>query len=193
MMKRILLATLVFTPTSAALATPQTAPGDVVGTWQTAILSRPAPDGSMAYLRTMTAFTEERQELVVSIYADAGRQAKLFEYASGGPWTPQGPAAGVPGAMAIDMVNDYSRVTIFVDAPSLWASMNLGECPLMVGEAVEISGCVTGPPFAVTACTDLDIVMVDQNGMRLRYGGGSEDRCTTRPTDLSTDAFLRVD
>ena len=184
---------LCLTPLTTALAMADTSPADVIGTWQTEVVGRPAPGGGTAYLRTMTAFTEDRQELVVSIYADPGLEVQLFEYSSGGPWEPQGPAEGVAGAMAVNMSNAYSLVTIFVDAPDLWAGIGLAECPLVIGEAVDITGCVNGPPFGVTDCVDLDIVVVDEDGRRLRYGGGDVDRCVVRPTELSPDAFFRVE
>jgi hypothetical protein len=193
MILRMLGAALCLTPLTAALAMADTSPGDVIGKWQTETAARPTPDGGTAYMRTMTAFTEEKQELVVSIYADPGLETKLFEYSSGGPWDPQGPAEGVAGAMAVNMTNDYSLVTIFVDAPDLWAGIGLADCPLVIGEAVDITDCVNGPPFLVTDCVDLDIVMVDEDGGRLRYGGGGVDRCVTRPTELSTDAFFRME
>ncbi|MEL7098742.1 MAG: hypothetical protein AAGM84_07935 [Pseudomonadota bacterium] len=69
----------------------------------------------------------------------------------------------------------------------------MGDCPLEVGQAVDVSGCVSGPPFIVSDCVDLDIVMVDQDGQRLRYGGGDVDRCVTRPTEMSADEFFRVE
>ena len=104
------------------------------------------------------------------------RQTKMFEYSSGGSWETQGPAEGVPAAMAVNMVSDRSLVTMFVDAPAFWAAFNLAECPLLIGEAVEISDCVSGPPFGQGACVDMDIIMVDQDGQRLRYGSGEVDR-----------------
>lgn len=184
---------LLLAPWTASLAMAETSPTDVLGNWQTEVSARPAPDGGTAYLRTTTSFTEEKQELTVSVYADAALEMKLFEYFSGGPWEPQGPADGAAGAMAVNMTNDFSLVTIFVDAPELWNAINLADCPLAIGEAVEISGCVSGPPFIVTDCIDLDIVMVDQDGQRLRYGGGDVDRCVVRPTEMSADAFFRVE
>lgn len=190
---RLLGAALCLTPLTAALAMADTTPDALIGTWRTEVAGRPTPGGGTAYLRTMTAFTEDRQELVVSIYADPALEMQLFEYASGGPWEPQGPAEGVAGAIAVNLTNDYSLVTIFVDAPDLWAGIGLADCPLVIGAAVDIAGCVNGPPFGVTDCVDLDIVMVDEDGRRLRYGGGDVDRCVVRPTELSPDAFFRID
>jgi hypothetical protein len=95
--------------------------------------------------------------------------------------------------MAINLTNDYSLATIFVDAPDLWASVSLAECPMTVGEAVDITTCANGPPFTVTNCIDKDIVLVDEAGQRLRYGGGGVDRCVERPVQLSTDVFMRVE
>jgi hypothetical protein len=183
---------LCLTPLTVAHAMAETTTADMLGTWQTEIVEQPAPGGS-AYIRTTTVFTESTQELLVSVYADPGLEMKLFDYSSGGPWELQGPAEGVPGALALNLVNAYSLVTIHVDAPDLWAAVSLAECPLVIGEAVDITGCVNGPPFGVTDCVDLDIVMVDRDGTRLRYGGGGVDRCLVRPTELSTDEFFRIE
>jgi hypothetical protein len=68
----------------------------------------------------------------------------------------------------------------------------MADCPLQIGQAVEVSDCVTGPPFLASVCTDMDLVMVDQDGRRLRYGGGTVNRCETRPTEVGTDAFIKV-
>ncbi|WP_019954784.1 hypothetical protein [Yoonia vestfoldensis] len=84
-------------------------------------------------------------------------------------------------------------MTIFVDVPDLWGAVGLAEYPLVIGEAVDFTDCVNGPPFGVTSCADLDIVMVDQDAQRLRYGGGGVDRCVERPTEMSADAFLPVE
>lgn len=169
-----------------------TSPTDVLGTWQTGIAEQPAPDGSTAYLQLTTSFTEETQDLIVRIFADEALQIPLFKYHSGGPWDPQGASAAVPGAMEVDMNNDFSRVEIFVDAPELWAALNMADCPLEIGVAVEVADCVDGPPFIVTNCTDMDLVMVDQDSQRLRYGGGDVDRCEVRPTEMSDDEFFKV-
>ena len=62
----------------------------------------------------------------------------------------------------------------------------------MDGQAVEISDCVDGPPFTVSDCMDLDIVMVDQDGQRLRYGGGNGNRCEIRPTEIDEISYFKV-
>jgi hypothetical protein len=177
----------------AAPALAETTPANVLGTWQTGIGEQPAPDGSTAYLRATTVFTDTEQDLIFEIFADPSLEMKLFEYHSSGPWDPQGPSDDIPEALAVNMVNDWSRVTIFVDAPELWAALNIGDCPLVIGEAVDVSDCISGPPFIVTDCVDLDVVMVNQDGQRLRYGGGDVDRCVTRPTEMSSDEFFKVD
>lgn len=169
-----------------------TAPVDVLGTWRTAVGEQAAPDGSMAYLQATTVFTDEAQDLIFEIFADPDRQTRLFEYHSSGPWIPQGPSDALPDALAVNMTNDWSRVTIFVDAPELWAALNMGDCPLEIGVAVDVTDCVSGPPFIVTDCVDMDIVMVDQDRQRLRFGGGDVDRCETRPVEMSSDAFFKV-
>lgn len=191
-MKAQLLGAAIYILTLSTTVLAETTNADVIGTWRTAVAARPAPDGSTVYLQTETVLTKKRQDLVFSIYADPERQTKLFEYSSGGTWESQGPSKDVQGAMAVNMVNDRSVVTIFIDAPAFWATLNLAECPLAIGEAVDISDCVTGPPFGQGTCVDMDIIMVDQDGRRLRYGGGGVDRCVVRPTEMSTDEYFRA-
>lgn len=193
MLLRALGAALCLTPLTATLAMADTNPDAVIGTWQTEVATVPTPDGGTAYQLMKTAFTEDQQEISVSVFADPQLEMQLFEYSSAGPWEPQGPAAGVAGAMAINLTNAYSLVTIFVDAPDLWAAIGLAQCPLAIGVAVDITDCVNGPPFTVTDCVDLDIVMVDQDGQRLRYGGGEVDRCVVRPTEVSTVEYFRTE
>ena len=176
----------------ATTAIAETTPSDVFGTWQTDVGENVAPDGSLAYIRATTIFTEDAQDLIFEIFGDADLNSKLFEYHSSGPWKSQGASADVSGALAVDMTNDVSRVEIFVDAPEIWQALNIGACPLEVGKAVEIKDCVAGPPFTVTDCVDLDIVMVDQEGGRLRFGNGDVDRCETRPTALSEHEFFKT-
>ena len=99
----------------------------------------------------------------------------------------------IEGALALDLENATSEVTIFVDAPELWDSINLDKCPLAVGEAVSISGCVNGPPFQVADCVDLDLALVDEGGTRLRMGEAGTDRCAVRPDTVGETAFTRSD
>ncbi|WP_299603351.1 hypothetical protein [uncultured Tateyamaria sp.] len=179
----------VLTPTLAFATTPD----DVLGTWKTGIGEQPAPDGGTAYLQVTTVFTETAQDLIFEIFADEALQMPLFKYHSSGPWDPQGASAEIPGAMEVNMTNDFSRVEIFVDAPEIWEALNMADCPLEIGVAVEVADCVNGPPFIVSDCLDMDLVMVDQDGQRLRYGGGDVNRCEVRPTEMSADAYFKVE
>ena len=140
-----------------------------------------------------TVFTETAQDLIFQIYADPDLTVPLFKYHSRGPWEPQGVSDAVPGAMEVNITNDFSRVEIFVDAPDIWAALNMADCPLEIGTAVEIKDCVNGPPFIVSDCMDMDLVMVDKDGQRLRYGGGDLNRCETRPTEIGTDAYFKFE
>ena len=181
---------------SLALTTPalaETTTDSVLGTWQTGVGEQPSPDGSTAYLQVTTVFTETARDFIFEIYADPDLAAPLLKYHSSGPWVSQGASETVPSAMAVNMTNDFSRVEIFVDAPDIWAALNMAECPLQIGVAVEISDCVDGPPFTVSDCTDMDVVMVDQDGQRLRYGNGDGDRCEVRPTEISDIASFKVE
>ena len=94
----------------------ETTPTSVLGTWKTGIGEQPAPDGSTAYLQVTTVFNETAQDLIFQIYADPDLTVPLFKYHSSGPWEPQGVSEAVPGAMEVNMTNDFSRVEIFVDA-----------------------------------------------------------------------------
>lgn len=175
----------------STLACAETTPANVLGTWQSGVGEQPAPDGTTAYIQVTTVFTGAAQDLIFEIYADPELNMPIFKYHSSGPWRSQGASAVVPGAMEVNMTNDFSRVEIFIDAPDIWAALNMADCPLAIGKAVEISDCVNGPPFIVTDCTDLDIVMVDQDASRLRFGGGDVNRCEERPTTISEDAFFK--
>ena len=84
-------------------------------------------------------------------------------------------------------------MAIHTDAPELWEAIGISGCPLAIGEAVEIRDCVSGPPFNVADCVDLDVVLVDEEGQRLRFGEAAVDRCTTRPTALSDQVFQRAE
>ncbi|MDJ0992521.1 MAG: hypothetical protein QNI90_03040 [Dinoroseobacter sp.] len=193
MSKRLFTLCAVTSLLVSGAALGETTPKNVLGTWKTGIGEQPAPDGGTAYLQATTVFTEDAQDLIFEIFADPELQMPLFKYHSSGPWEALGPSSVVPGAMEVNMTNDFSRVEIFVDEPDIWAALNMADCPLQIGEAVEIKDCVDGPPFIVTDCMDMDLVMVDQEGQRLRYGGGDVDRCVTRSTEIGTDAYFKLD
>lgn len=172
----------------------ETTLGDIEGTWATPILETPTPGGGpSAFVRQKTSFVDGRQTLTVEAFADAGGTQPLFTYDSSGPFVDRGPWEAVEGSRALDLTNERSEVTAHVDAPDLWAAISMANCDLIVGEAVDIADCVDGPPFSVTDCVDMDIVLVDQGGSRLRYGGGDFDRCTTRPTEPSETEFFGVE
>ncbi|GFE67087.1 hypothetical protein [Litoreibacter roseus] len=167
----------------------------IQGTWVTTILESPTPGGGPpAYVRQTTSFDKEQQTLTVEAFSDPSGTQPLFRYDSFGPFTDIGPWEAVPRARALDLENDSSVVTIFVDAPDLWRAISLANCDLTVGVGIDITDCVNGPPFAVTDCIDMDIVLVDLEGTRLRYGGGENvNRCITRPTEVSETAFFKVE
>ncbi len=193
MTSKLLTACLLTTALAAGPVLGETTSASVLGTWTTQVGEQPAPDGSTAYIQVTTIFTEELQDFIFAIYADPELDNPLFTYTSSGPWTPQGPSGVVPGALEVDMTNDFSRVEIFADAPGLWTALNMGDCPLEVGVAVDVSDCITGPPFIVTDCVDMDLVMIDQDGQRLRFGIDGVDRCVTRPAEIGTVAYFKVD
>ena len=137
-------------------------------------------------------FTEDRESLLLRAFADQDQAIPLFTYFSEGPYSPATSPATVPGALGVDLQNDLSEVTLHQDIPEIVAALNLQACPLAVGTAVEISGCADGPPFNVGDCIDMDVVMIDEGGSRLRFGCEDFDRCVTRPTALSETEFFKV-
>ena len=190
MKRQIPLAALFALP---APASAQTVADDLIGRWETPLFEQASPDGAAsAYIRQSIAFTPEREAYTVEAFGDPGGTVPLFAYISEGPWRAVSAHETIPDALAIDLVNESSKVTIFVDAPELWAAIGLAECPLAIGEAVSISGCVSGPPFQVAGCTDLDLALVDEDGTRLRMGEGSVDRCTERPQETAETAFFKA-
>ena len=179
---------------SALPAAADTTQADLVGVWQSPLREQPAPAGTAsAFLRQTVRFTTGSETMAAEAFVDAEGTVPLFTYASTGPWESVGPAPGIPGALALELRNDRSEMTIFVDAPEIWEAIGMGGCDLVLGQAVDIADCVSGPPFMVADCTDLDVVMVDEGGRRLRFGAEGVDRCETRPTTLSETAFLRVE
>ncbi|GFE66809.1 hypothetical protein [Litoreibacter roseus] len=175
-------------------STAETTQTDLIGVWQTGLSEEQAPGGGpSAYLRQTTIFTETRQDIRAEIFADADGQMPIFTYASSGPYTPVGASDIVPGALNLELVNETSEVTIYMDVPDLMAAVGMGDCDLILNQAVDVRDCISGPPFLVTDCTDLDLVLVDEGGSRLRFGDQSVDRCISRPTELDDAQFFKVE
>jgi hypothetical protein len=187
----IALCTLAMT-IAATPSLAQTTPNDLLGTWSTPLSRQEAPGGgASAFLRQTVIFDDGVQDIRAEIFADPEGQIPIFTYASSGPYTVVGPSTIIEDALNLELVNDTSQVTIFMDVPDLMAAVGMGECPLVIGEAVDVSGCISGPPFLVTDCVDLDLVLVDEEGTRLRFGDQSVDRCLERPTELDSTAFMK--
>lgn len=163
----------------------------IVGSWVGEQVDEvPAPGGGTAFLRRSLVFTVDRETLKLEAFLDAEQRVPLFTYESEGPYRVVGPSASVPGAVEIDLTNDMSLVTIHREAPEVWRAINLGACPLVVGQAVEVSTCAAGPPFNTSRCVDQDLLHLDDTD-RLRFGDQSVDRCAGRPTALDRAAYLR--
>jgi len=114
---------------------------DLPGTWRVPITELPLPDGSAtAFIRRTVVFTEDGESLTVEAHANPEASTPLFAYAPSGPYTVNGAAPGIDGVLSVDLVNDRSEVTVFVDAPDLWRAIGLESCPLQIGVAVEIAG-----------------------------------------------------
>lgn len=167
-------------------------PPAFVGAWSGPGLDKvQAPGGAEAYIRRSLVFTPDRETLRVEAFADPAAAVRLFTYASEGPYRLIGPSAVVAGAYEVDLVNERSSMTIHVADAGLWKALNLGACPLEVGKPVEISGCVSGPPFNASTCVDRDLVHVDAAGA-LRFGDQTVDRCVTRPDRLDRAHYVRT-
>lgn len=164
----------------------------VLGRWVASTLQEArTPDGSAtAYLQLSVTFTAEIETLQVAAFNDREMRQPLFTYNSAGPYRFRSQSAVVAGAFEADLENTSSLFTIHVDAPPIWRALNLGTCPLVVGQAVEISGCVSGPPFNTSNCVDMDLIHVE--GDRLRFGDQRVDRCRERPQTLDRTIFIRA-
>ncbi|MFQ6554121.1 hypothetical protein AAD018_017395 [Aestuariibius insulae] len=179
---------------AALPAIAETSKADLIGDWQTPVVEQASPDGSAtAWTQATVLFAETEETLVFEIFADEERTVPLFTYRSSGPYRVADDPSPVAGAIALDLENDRSEVTLHQEIPDLVAALNMQDCPLEVGVAVEISQCVSGPPFSVGDCVDMDVVMIDEGGRRLRFGGETFDRCVTRPDELSEQAFFRME
>ncbi|MCA3160507.1 MAG: hypothetical protein ING23_19370 [Roseomonas sp.] len=163
----------------------------VVGTWVAEnIQEAKSPDGRQsAFLRSSVIFTQGAETLRVEAFLDRDLNQPLFTYESKGPYNLLQASPVIPGAIEANLTNESSLFTVHRDAPDIWKSINLGGCPLVVGKAVEISGCVSGPPFNTSGCVDQDLIHVEGN--RLRFGDQQVDRCKQRPTTLDRTVFLR--
>lgn len=190
-MHRAFLAFLAAAATAAAAQDDPAAIAErLTGTWVTPVIPFPLPGGT-AYTRRTATITPDSESLLVEAFADEALTQPLLTYDSGGPMKIVGPWAPVEGAFAVELVNERSLVTLFVDDPALQAAVNLGACEMAVGVAVDISGCSEGPPFQVVDCVDLDLVFLSEGDRRLQFGGEGFDRCEERPTTLAEVAFVR--
>lgn len=160
------------------------------GTWVAEPEQFPVGDGA-ATIRRTTVLTATTESLKVEAFIDPAMTQPLLTYSSGGPMTVVGPWEPVPGAFAVELLNARSEVTAYVEAPELWAAINLGACALVVGEAVDISACADGPPFQVVGCTDLDLILLNEDATTLRFGAPGTNRCLERPTNASDLVFAR--
>lgn len=163
----------------------------VVGTWVAQnIQEAKSPDGSQsAFLRNSVVFTRGNETLRVEAFVDRDLKQPLFTYESTGPYKLLQASTVIPGAIEANLSNDTSLFTAHLQAPEIWKSINLDGCPLVVGKAIEISGCASGPPFNTSSCVDQDLIHVEDN--RLRFGDQRVDRCKQRPTTLDRTVYIR--
>lgn len=192
MIRRSLVLLLALAPALAAQAqTPAELAARAAGTWVAEPELFDVGGGGSATIRRSAVLTEATESLKVEAFLDAAMTQPLLTYDSGGPMTIVGPWEPVPEAFAVELVNDRSLITAHVEAPELWAAVGLGACPIVVGEAVDISGCADGPPFTVVACTDLDLILLNEDATTLRFGAPGTNRCEERPTAASDVVFAR--
>ena len=178
---------LLVSPQSAVA---QTLPDSVLGVWLTPIAEQTAaPGGPSAFVRERIEFGPSSNVLKLEALADIEAQIPVFTYESSGPYKTLGPSESVEGALLLNAENETSTVTIFQDVPEIWSALNLAACPLEIGVAVAIAECVSGPPLNSARCTELDLVQV--NGNELRLGARDTDRCVTRPTALGDTIYFR--
>ncbi len=191
---KTLTATAVALAAAAGPALSDTAESALIGMWTTPLSAQQAPGGgASAFLRQTVIFTDTRQDIRAEVFADPAGEMPIFTYASSGPYVAVGASDVVQGALNLELVNETSEVTLFMEVPDLMAAVGMGGCDLIVGEAIDVTTCISGPPFLVTDCTDLDLVLVDENGTRLRFGDQSVDRCVARPTELDATAFRKAE
>lgn len=179
------------TALDAQAQTPAEVTARAAGTWVAPPESMEVPGGGTATIQRTTVITATTESLLVKAFLDPEMTQPLLTYDSAGPMTVVGPWEPVPGAFAVELLNARSQVTAYVEAPELWAAINLGACPLVVGEAVDISACADGPPFQVVDCTDLDLILLNEDATTLRFGAPGTDRCVERPASASDLVFAR--
>jgi len=191
-LKEILMRLTMIT-TAALICAPlaamsQTTPEMLVGAWLTPLAEQSVP-GATAFVRERLVFEAATNTISIEAFSDADAQVPLFTYASSGPYRTLGPSPDVDGALLLDAENDSSTVTIFQDAREYWQALNLGNCPLEIGVAVDITSCVSGPPLNAAKCVELDLVSIAPEGLRL--GARTTDRCVERPTMLGEALYTK--
>lgn len=185
--------TRLMTPVLALLCLPlaamaQTDTPDVIGVWLTPLAPQTA-GAATAYVRERLEFGATTNTISIEAFADEAAEVPLFTYASSGPYRIEGPSPVVAGAYLLDAENEMTTVTIFADAPDLWAALNLDACPLEIGVAVPIKDCVTGPPLNAAQCVEMDLVAVSEDGLRL--AARDTDRCVERPDSMGDTLYIR--
>ena len=162
---------------------------DIGGAWTTPLALQEAA-GASAYVRERLVFGDDTNTISIEVFTDAEGKMPLFTYSSSGPYKVGNASSIVSEAFLLDAQNETSSVTIYQDAPQIWQTLNLGACDLKVGTAVEISDCVAGPPFNAARCTELDLVSIQGNELRL--GSRNTDRCKDRPSSLGETVYTRA-
>lgn len=161
------------------------------GTWG-AVANPVSTPGGDAFVRATLGVNARTESVLVEVFADPDLQIPLFTYDSSGPYDIVGASSVVPGAWDINLRNESSLLTAFVDDPQLFASLGLDDCNLVVGEPVDVGDGCARPTFSVSDCIDHDIFAVVDNA--IFTGEANTDRCTPagRPTALAADGLPRA-
>jgi hypothetical protein len=158
----------------------------------------PAPDGSTAYLlQTVTieagdSPTTFQQVLTTEAFFDEALTEQVLKYESVGPCEVVRPSS-IQGGFEVDCTNDDSILTAYVVDPGLLQGLGIDDCNLTAGVPQDVSNGCAAPTFQVSACVDMDVFALSEDGDEFQWGDQSQDRCVRRTTDLEEAAFGRVD
>lgn len=177
--------------------TPEAAHAErLIGTYER-VSPVPAPDGSTAYLlqtvelEGSTSPNTITQRLSTEAFFDEGLTQQVLEYESVGPCEVMRPSS-IPGGFEVDCTNDSSTLTVFETDPGLLQGLGIDDCGLTAGEPKDVSNGCAAPTFQVSACVDMDVFALSEDGKEFLWGDQSQDRCVRRTTDLEPDGFDRV-
>ena len=157
----------------------------------------PAPGGGTAYLRQTVTIEPSPvwdtvvQTLTTEAFFDQALTQRVLKYDSKGPCKVARPSS-IPAGFEVDCTNDSSILTAFVTTPALLQGLGIDDCNLSAGVPKNVSNGCAAPTFQVSACVDLDVFALSDDGNKFRWGDQSQDRCVRRTTELEPSAFDRI-